>query len=246
MPCVPYANNHGSIVEINGEWYIFYHRHTNAHNYSRQGCLEKIRIEEDGSIKQVEVTSCGGTPLKGTGVYPANLACNLYLEEDTLNTHKNVYDVNKERYMLIPWIGWLSDAFPKIVQDHSDVTPEEYETLSRPDEIDNTSGLDKDIHPYITNIRDGVVAGYKYFELKGLKSVAVRTKGYGRGCIEIYVSLRDVPGKRKLIGSIPVSSCNAYIRGVTDVEEVADGVYAIYFVFRGESNLNLLDFELIK
>ena len=31
------ANNHGSMVEIEGEWYIFYHRHTNGTNYSRQG-----------------------------------------------------------------------------------------------------------------------------------------------------------------------------------------------------------------
>ena len=38
------ANNHGSIVEINGDWYIFYHRHTNGTWYSRQGCAEKIEI----------------------------------------------------------------------------------------------------------------------------------------------------------------------------------------------------------
>lgn len=42
------ANNHGSIVEINGEWYIFYHRHTNGTWYSRQGCAEKICIDGDG------------------------------------------------------------------------------------------------------------------------------------------------------------------------------------------------------
>ncbi|MBQ7586451.1 MAG: family 43 glycosylhydrolase [Lachnospiraceae bacterium] len=245
MPCVPYANNHGSIVEINGEWYIFYHRHTNAHNYSRQGCLERIRIEDDGSIRQVEVTSCGGKdPLKGSGVYPANLACNLFLEKDTLNEQKNVYDVTKDRYMLIPWIGWLSDDFPKIVQDHSDVTPDEYKAVARPEEIDRAGGLDKDIHPFITNIRDGAIIGFKYFELKDLKRIAIRTKGYGRGIIEIYAAPKDEPMNRKLIGSIPVSSTNAYIRSETDVN-AGDGVYALYFIFRGESNLNFLDFELI-
>ena len=36
------GNNHGSIENINGEWYIFYHRQTNATSYSRQGCAEKI------------------------------------------------------------------------------------------------------------------------------------------------------------------------------------------------------------
>ena len=29
------GNNHGSIVEISGQWYIFYHRQTNRHSFSR-------------------------------------------------------------------------------------------------------------------------------------------------------------------------------------------------------------------
>ena len=67
------ANNHGSIVEIGGEWYIFYHRHTNGTWFSRQGCAEKIHFEADGSIKQVEITSCGlnGGPLSDVGEYPS-------------------------------------------------------------------------------------------------------------------------------------------------------------------------------
>ncbi len=74
------ANNHGSIVEIGDEWYIFYHRHTNNSWYSRQGCAEKIVITEEGSIAQVEMTSCGlnGGPLPAKGEYPAYLACNLF------------------------------------------------------------------------------------------------------------------------------------------------------------------------
>lgn len=74
------ANNHGSIVEVNGQWYIFYHRQTNNTWYSRQGCLEPIAILEDGSIPQVEITSCGpnGGPLPGKGEYPAYIACHIY------------------------------------------------------------------------------------------------------------------------------------------------------------------------
>ena len=48
------GNNHGSIVEINGKWYVFYHRHTNGTNFSRQGCMEEIQFLEDGTIPQVE------------------------------------------------------------------------------------------------------------------------------------------------------------------------------------------------
>ena len=73
------GNNHGSIEFINGEWYVFYHRQTTKWEYSRQACAEKIKILPDGTIPQVEVTSCGlnNGPLIAEGVYPAIISCNL-------------------------------------------------------------------------------------------------------------------------------------------------------------------------
>lgn len=73
------GNNHGSIVEVNGQWYIFYHRQTHKTIFSRQGCAEPIQILLDGSIPQVEMTSCGlnGGPLEALGEYPAPICCNL-------------------------------------------------------------------------------------------------------------------------------------------------------------------------
>ena len=81
--CYPLGNNHGGMVNANGKWYIFYHRHTNWTNTDRQGMAEEIKIEEDGSIKQVEMTSCGlnGGPLEGNGVYPASICCCLIPKE---------------------------------------------------------------------------------------------------------------------------------------------------------------------
>ncbi|WP_218961739.1 family 43 glycosylhydrolase [Actinomyces ruminis] len=58
------GNNHGSIVEVGDQWYVFYHRQTHKTTYSRQGCAEKIEILPDGSIPQVEMTSCGSTPAR--------------------------------------------------------------------------------------------------------------------------------------------------------------------------------------
>ncbi|MCK0472276.1 family 43 glycosylhydrolase [Halalkalibacter sp. APA_J-10(15)] len=73
------GNNHGSIVEVEGQWYVFYHRQTNRHHYSRQAAAERIEIEDDGSIEQVEMTSCGLNqgPLRGEGKYEARIACHL-------------------------------------------------------------------------------------------------------------------------------------------------------------------------
>ena len=102
------GNNHGSIVEINGQWYIFYHRHTNGTNFSRQGCMEKIKINDDGSIPQVEMTSCGSKyePLAGRGEYPAYLACNLFCREESIYTDFTG--------------SWMNNQFPKITQDGKD------------------------------------------------------------------------------------------------------------------------------
>ncbi len=77
------ANNHGSMVKIKDDWYIFYHRHTNDTWYSRQACAEKLTLLEDGSFPQVEITSCGlnNGPLVGKGEYPAYIVCNLYTDK---------------------------------------------------------------------------------------------------------------------------------------------------------------------
>ncbi|MBR0407270.1 MAG: family 43 glycosylhydrolase [Clostridia bacterium] len=74
------GNTHGGMVELNGRWYIFYHRQTNQHSYSRQACAEPLERTPDGGFRQAEVTSCGlnGGPLEGKGTYPARIACNLW------------------------------------------------------------------------------------------------------------------------------------------------------------------------
>ena len=72
------GNTHGSLIEINGKYYIFYHRHSNRKQSSRQACAEQIRFE-NGKFYQAELTSCGlnDGPLRGKGNYPAYIACNL-------------------------------------------------------------------------------------------------------------------------------------------------------------------------
>lgn len=78
------GNTHGSLIEINGKYYIFYHRHSNRKQSSRQACAEEIRFE-NGKFYQAEITSCGlnNGPLKGKGSYPAYIACNLYGKKGT-------------------------------------------------------------------------------------------------------------------------------------------------------------------
>lgn len=78
------GNTHGSVIEIGGKYYVFYHRQTNRHQFSRQACAEEIKFV-DGKFEQAETTSCGlnGGPLKGEGSYEARIACNLYSRKGT-------------------------------------------------------------------------------------------------------------------------------------------------------------------
>jgi arabinoxylan arabinofuranohydrolase len=72
-------NNHGSIVEFKGKWYVFYHRATHNSQMMRKVCVEPITFNQDGSINEVEMTSQGaGAPLKAINKVEAEQACLLF------------------------------------------------------------------------------------------------------------------------------------------------------------------------
>ena len=73
------GNTHGGVLFLKEKSYIFYHRQTNRHSYSRQACAEELSWNEQGGLAQAAVTSCGlnGGPLPGLGRYEARIACHL-------------------------------------------------------------------------------------------------------------------------------------------------------------------------
>lgn len=99
-----WGNNHGSIMEVNGKWYVFYHRQTGVNEYSRQAMMEPIDVAlgSDGrlyigdikylngepvSSKPVEMTS-QGPHVNGLDAYKwisAGYACHLF------GSRKNAY-----------------------------------------------------------------------------------------------------------------------------------------------------------
>ena len=149
------ANNHGGLEKIGNDYYIFYHRHTDGTNYSRQGMAQRVEMLPDGRIPQVEMTSCGlnGGPLPGRGAYPAYIACNLFTTVD------NVYTGGSGGNGF-----WLDARFPKITQDGRDG--------------DEEPG-------YIANMTEGATCGFKYFDCRGVKRVGVRVRGYAGGCFAV-------------------------------------------------------------
>ena len=74
-------NNHGSIEKIGDSYYVFYHRSTHNSEYSRHVCAEPIRIHEDGTIDEVEMTSQGTEgPIECTRRLEASAFCLIHGE----------------------------------------------------------------------------------------------------------------------------------------------------------------------
>ena len=160
------GNNHGGIECINGEYYIFYHRHTNRCMFSRQGCAEKLEILPDGSIPQVEMTSQGlnGGPLAGQGTYPAAMACHLY----------------GRRRQSIAHPFYMRRQHPYFTQDGPDFDRE-------------TGILSKAPRQYITNCKNGMTVTFRYFELEHLSAIAVKVRGKMNGKLKIYTDAAAAP-----------------------------------------------------
>ena len=89
------GNTHGSVAFVNGKWYVFYHRQTNRHFFSRQACAEEIYFDGE-AFHQAEITSCGlnGGPLKDEGSYEARIACHLFSKNGTTESLAEQQDKN--------------------------------------------------------------------------------------------------------------------------------------------------------
>lgn len=100
---------------------------------------------------------------------------------------------------------------------------------------------DKTARQYIANMRDGAVAGFKYFSLWRLEQIAVHVRGNAEGCMEVAAD----EGFEKLICSIPVLVRTNDWHRFSETAATEDGVSALYFRFRGEGALDFLELELI-
>lgn len=71
-------NNHGSIAEFKGQWYVFYHRSSQKKMTCRRVCAEPIFFDENGYISEVKQTSQGASaPLDAAKPIPARSACRM-------------------------------------------------------------------------------------------------------------------------------------------------------------------------
>ncbi len=198
-PLYYYANNHGSLVEINGSYYVFGHRHTHYSQYQRQGVAERLTMRADGTFAQAEMTSCGlnGKPLAGTGEYPAYIACVLQSGSGACKADRSIDRA----------------VHPAVTQDETK-------------------------EACITNLMDGAVAGFKYFDLRGLTRVGVTVKAKEAAVL----SVRTEPDGAD-IAEISIEPCRDWTE-FSAAADAADGKAALYFIYHGKGALSFREFTL--
>lgn len=140
-----WGNNHGSIMEVNGKWYIFYHRQTGVNEYSRQAMLEPVDVAlgSDGKLYIGDIKYLEGEPVSSRPV-----------EMTSQGPHINGMDAYK-------WIsaGYACHIFGSRKRAYVRPGYEQREDLSTP----------------VANITSGTTVGFRYlqFGANTAKSVSV-------------------------------------------------------------------------
>lgn len=106
-------------------------------------------------------------------------------------------------------------------------------------------GLDREDNPnqYIQNMRDGAIAGFRYFDFEHCTpvSISVKIRGKAKGYFYIY----DDAGKKNILGKIAIAvNDKKNFSCVKDSLTVPKKNSALYFEFQGKGYIDFCSFEL--
>lgn len=147
-------NTHGSLQEINGQWYVFYHRAARGFGYARQAMVAPVKIiwDEKPVAEGGKVTIRAYHPFAEDSIWTAKASNGSeYTGAEVTSEGFNVYGLDPYRYYSAGYACFLSNV--KSMQDSWDIW-------------DNAAD--------ITQVKNGDIIGFKYFGFGGL---AKATKG---------------------------------------------------------------------
>ncbi len=223
------GNTHGSICEINGQWYVFYHRQTGTNEYARQAMVAPIDVKvEEGAGGKVEISegeyNSEGFALNGLDPFErhsAGIAC--WLTGPKVAEHE-----------------WPNNIFYGSYVEASYGTPTNFD---EPYALQNNTNR-------VVNNTDGSIVGYKYFnfDTKRLDNpnnlmLVLRLIPEGiDGTIDIMMDRPWTSQGGKKIGQIELKADMS--KTVMDVaagisneakEQYLAGKHAIFFVFKSDT-----------
>ena len=232
-------NTHGSLQEINGQWYVFYHRPPRGFGYARQAMVAPVKITWDKKpvAKGGVVKITAYDPYTKDNIWTAKAANgNEYTGAEVTSEGFQIFGLPPYQYYSAGLACFMTGGTNsnEWMQDNFDVW---------------NNSMD------LAGITNGGIIGFKYFgfgglaeDTKGVKAFEGTKKGdnthlylnltySGKGAFKIHVKLDD-PWKGKELGVIYVGDKTPTNQAVTishlvpDVEGLT-GKHAIYFVVEG-------------
>ena len=141
-------NTHGSIQQINDQWYVFYHRPPRGFGFARQPMVAPLTIQWDQKTvaQGGKVTIRGYDPFSDDNIWTAkDKEGNEYTGAEVTSEGFHIYGLDPYQYYSAGYACYLSNT--ETQQDSWDIW---------------------DNHMPITNVQNGHIIGYKYFGFGGL------------------------------------------------------------------------------
>ena len=231
-------NTHGSLQEINGQWYVFYHRPPRGFGNARQSMVAPVKITCDKKpvAKGGKVTITGYDPYTKNNVWTAKASNgNEYTGAEVTSEGFQIFGLPPYQYYSAGYACFVyGPGSNDWMQDNHDVW---------------NNSMD------LAGIQNGGIVGFKYFgfgglskDTKGVKAFEGTKKGdnarlylnltsSGKGAFKIHIKL-DNPWKGEEIGVIgirdefPAGKSSTVSCPVPAVEGLS-GKHAIYLVVEG-------------
>ncbi|WP_330368788.1 carboxylesterase family protein [Butyrivibrio sp. FC2001] len=92
---------------------------------------------------------------------------------------------------------------------------------------------------YIRQLGNNSTAGYKYFDMKAVSGLKIKTRGYFNGKVQVKTKWDG-----EVLGEIDVNSQNIWTEGTCSFAPIT-GVNALYLTFVGSGSCSLKSFEFI-
>ena len=218
------GNTHGSICQINGQWYVFYHRQSGLNEFARQAMVAPIDVEvEEGpggkvSISEGEYNS-EGFSLNGLDPlerHSAGIAC--WLTGPKVAEHQ-----------------WPNNKFYGSYVESSYGTDDKFDA---PYALRNNTNR-------VVNNTDGSIVGYKYFNFTATKDksglqLLLRLIPEGvDGTIQVMADSPWASKGGKLLGTIELKSdmpkeSTELSADLPDLSQLT-GKHAIFFTFSSDT-----------
>ena len=230
------GNTHGSICEINGQWYVFYHRQTGTDEYARQAMVAPITVKvEEGKGGKVEISegeyTSEGFSIDGLDpfeTHSAGIAC--WYTGPTPAVHE-----------------WPNNIFS------GSYVASAYGTDSK---FDKPYDLVNNTNPVVNNT-NGSIVGYKYFNFDKASDhiLTLHLNLIPEGVDGVISIMTDRPWKSQggtFVGFIELKADMPSVptEFVLEMPGISGmkGKHALYFTFstpkaQGKSLCTLLDFR---